>query len=133
MTQQNAAGNDVHLHITNYQKQYFGGAAMIRLYHFDLERNTIDVETFSPWMLEKEPARRTVLAARKPGSPTTPTTSPWRSTSSSASPASLRTPSPGPTGREIVDPGHAGVLAVRRGANGTVTGDRPTCRATATT
>ncbi|MFE7747445.1 LamG-like jellyroll fold domain-containing protein [Streptomyces sp. NPDC057428] len=47
----NAAGNDTHLHITNYQDRYYGGAAMIRLYRFDLARNTIDVETLSPWIL----------------------------------------------------------------------------------
>ncbi|MFF4247288.1 LamG-like jellyroll fold domain-containing protein [Streptomyces sp. NPDC001822] len=50
-TRANAAGNDTHLHITNYQDRYYGGAAMIRLYHFDLARNTIDVETLSPWIL----------------------------------------------------------------------------------
>ncbi|MGV4986350.1 LamG-like jellyroll fold domain-containing protein [Streptomyces sp. NRAIS4] len=47
----NAAGNAVHLHLTNYQNRYFGGAAMIRLYHFDLDRDVIDVETVSPWIL----------------------------------------------------------------------------------
>ncbi|MGW2423424.1 LamG-like jellyroll fold domain-containing protein [Streptomyces sp. NPDC001709] len=47
----NAAGNEVHLHLTNYQNRYFGGAAMIRLYHFDLDRDVIDVETVSPWIL----------------------------------------------------------------------------------
>ncbi|MGW2014891.1 LamG-like jellyroll fold domain-containing protein [Streptomyces sp. NPDC001927] len=50
----NAAGNDVHLHLTNYQDRYFGGSAMIRLYRFDLARNTVDVSTFSPWLLVKE-------------------------------------------------------------------------------
>ncbi|MER5216516.1 LamG-like jellyroll fold domain-containing protein [Streptomyces sp. NPDC002838] len=50
-TRRNAAGHDVHLHLTNYQNRYFGGAAMIRLYHFDLDRNVIDVETVSPWIL----------------------------------------------------------------------------------
>ncbi|MFE8946084.1 LamG-like jellyroll fold domain-containing protein [Streptomyces sp. NPDC007856] len=50
-TRKNAAGNEVHLHLTNYQNRYFGGAAMIRLYHFDLGRNVIDVETVSPWIL----------------------------------------------------------------------------------
>ncbi|NUS31227.1 MAG: Tat pathway signal sequence domain protein, partial [Streptomyces sp.] len=35
----------------NYQNRYFGGAAMIRLYRFDLDRNVIDVETVSPWIL----------------------------------------------------------------------------------
>ncbi|MFJ1805861.1 MULTISPECIES: LamG-like jellyroll fold domain-containing protein [unclassified Streptomyces] len=47
----NAAGHDVHLHLTNYQNRYFGGAAMIRLYRFDLDRKVIDVETVSPWIL----------------------------------------------------------------------------------
>ncbi|MEV5010823.1 LamG-like jellyroll fold domain-containing protein [Streptomyces sp. NPDC055692] len=50
-TRRNNAGNDVHLHITNYQNRYYGGAAMIRLYRFDLARNTIDVETISPWVM----------------------------------------------------------------------------------
>jgi hypothetical protein len=50
-TRVNAAGHDVHLHLTNYQNRYFGGAAMIRLYRFDLDRNVIDVETVSPWIL----------------------------------------------------------------------------------
>ena len=50
-TRRNAAGHDVHLHLTNYQNRYYGGAAMIRLYRFDLDRNTIDVETISPWIL----------------------------------------------------------------------------------
>ncbi len=49
----NDAGNDVHVHITNYQDRYYGGSAMIRLYHFDLARKTVDVRTFSPWLLAK--------------------------------------------------------------------------------
>ncbi|MGK5440371.1 LamG-like jellyroll fold domain-containing protein [Micromonospora sp. URMC 105] len=59
----NDAGNDVHVHIANYQDRYYGGAGMIRLYHFDLARNVIDVETFSPWFLARDPARRTPLEA----------------------------------------------------------------------
>lgn len=50
-TRKNAAGHEVHLHLTNYQNRYFGGAAMIRLYRFDLDRGVIDVETVSPWIL----------------------------------------------------------------------------------
>ncbi|MEV6521164.1 LamG-like jellyroll fold domain-containing protein [Longispora sp. NPDC051575] len=50
----NAAGHDVHVHVTNYQDRYYGGSAMIRLYHFDLARDTIDVETFSPWLREQK-------------------------------------------------------------------------------
>jgi concanavalin A-like lectin/glucanase superfamily protein len=59
----NTAGHDVHVHITNYQDRYYGGAAMIRLYHFDLARGRIDVETFSPWFLSRDPAKRTPLEA----------------------------------------------------------------------
>ncbi|WP_245966506.1 LamG-like jellyroll fold domain-containing protein [Sphaerisporangium album] len=59
----NDAGNDVHAHITNYQDRYYGGAGMIRLYHFDLVRDVIDVETFSPWFLARDPQRRTPLEA----------------------------------------------------------------------
>jgi 3',5'-cyclic AMP phosphodiesterase CpdA len=51
----NDAGHDVHVHIANYQDRYYGGAAMIRLYAFDLTRKVIDVETFSPWLLGKRP------------------------------------------------------------------------------
>lgn len=59
----NAAGHDVHVHIVNYQDRYYGGAGMIRLYHFDLVRNVIDVETFAPWFLTRDPAKRTPLQA----------------------------------------------------------------------
>ncbi|GIH16903.1 LamG-like jellyroll fold domain-containing protein [Rugosimonospora africana] len=65
MTKRNAAGNDVHLHITNYQNRYFGGAGMVRLYHFDLARNTVDVETIAPWILAQDPEKRNALAAQQ--------------------------------------------------------------------
>jgi len=65
LTRQNAAGNDVPVHITNYQNRYFGGGAMLRLYHFDLTRNTIDVETLSPWALSQPPEAHNVLAAQE--------------------------------------------------------------------
>ncbi|WP_405586527.1 LamG-like jellyroll fold domain-containing protein [Streptomyces sp. NBC_01092] len=59
----NDADNDVHVHITNYQDRYYGGAGMIRTYGFDLARGVIDVETFSPWFLARDPDRRTPLEA----------------------------------------------------------------------
>ncbi|WP_405060417.1 Tat pathway signal sequence domain protein [Kribbella sp. NBC_01505] len=62
LTRQNAAGHDVHLHLANYQDRYYGGSGMVRLYHFDLARNTIDVETIAPWILGQDPARRNELA-----------------------------------------------------------------------
>jgi hypothetical protein len=62
---QNSHGNDVHVHITNYQNRYYGGAAMLRLYHFDLARNAIDVETLAPWFLDQAPQQRNVLAAQE--------------------------------------------------------------------
>ena len=64
-TMKNAAGHDVYVHITNYQNRYFGGGGMIRLYHFDLSRNAIDVETISPWALAEKPEKRNVLAAQE--------------------------------------------------------------------
>ncbi|PSL06081.1 3',5'-cyclic AMP phosphodiesterase CpdA [Haloactinopolyspora alba] len=59
----NDAGNDVHVHITNYQDRYYGGAGMIRLYQFDLARGVIDVETFAPWFLTRDAAERPPLGA----------------------------------------------------------------------
>ncbi|WP_433215530.1 LamG-like jellyroll fold domain-containing protein [Dactylosporangium sp. CS-047395] len=59
----NDAGHDVHVHITNYQDRYYGGAGMIRLYRFDLARGVIDVETFSPWFLRRDPHERNPLEA----------------------------------------------------------------------
>jgi hypothetical protein len=53
-TMTNDDGNPVHLHITNYQDRYYGGAGMVRYYGFDLARGVIDVETFSPWLLAKD-------------------------------------------------------------------------------
>jgi hypothetical protein len=64
-TKQNAAGHDVHLHIANYQNRYFGGGGMLRLYHFDLARNTIDVETLAPWILAKPAEERNKLQAQE--------------------------------------------------------------------
>ncbi|WP_422769220.1 LamG-like jellyroll fold domain-containing protein [Plantactinospora sp. WMMC1484] len=61
----NDAGRDVHVHITNYQDRYYGGGAMLRLYHFDLARDTIDVETVSPWILGQAPERRNALERRE--------------------------------------------------------------------
>ncbi|GAB3952862.1 LamG domain-containing protein [Kribbella albertanoniae] len=62
LTRQNTAGHDVHMHLANYQDRYYGGSGMVRLYHFDLARNTIDVETIAPWILKQDPARRNELA-----------------------------------------------------------------------
>ncbi|MFG3658772.1 LamG-like jellyroll fold domain-containing protein [Streptomyces sp. NPDC047706] len=55
--------NDVHVHITNYQDRYYGGAGMIRTYGFDLARGVVDVETFSPWFLARDPQKRSPLEA----------------------------------------------------------------------
>ncbi|WP_327064039.1 Tat pathway signal sequence domain protein [Kitasatospora purpeofusca] len=61
----NKAGHDVHVHITNYQDRYYGGAAMIRAYRFDLDRNTVDVSTYSPWIQEIAAEERNTLAAQQ--------------------------------------------------------------------
>ncbi len=59
----NAAGHAVHAHITNYQERYYGGAGMIRLYHFDLARGVIDVSTSSPWFARRPAEDRNQLEA----------------------------------------------------------------------
>jgi hypothetical protein len=59
----NAAGHAVHVHVTNYQDRYYGGAGMIRLYRMDLTRDRIDVETYSPWLRSIAPALRAPLEA----------------------------------------------------------------------
>ncbi|WP_327678612.1 LamG-like jellyroll fold domain-containing protein [Streptomyces sp. NBC_00467] len=61
----NTAGHDVHLHITNYQNRYYGGSGMIRLYRFDLARNTVDVETLSPWILGRDTGELNELERRE--------------------------------------------------------------------
>lgn len=52
----NNFGNDVHQMVVDYQMDYQGGNAMMRLYEFDLVNNRIDVMSFSPWVLAKPKA-----------------------------------------------------------------------------
>ncbi|GAB3763822.1 LamG-like jellyroll fold domain-containing protein [Microlunatus parietis] len=68
VTMTNDHGNPVHLHITNYQDRYYGGAGMVRCYTFDLARDTIDVTTFSPWLMgRRTPAPLEVETAELTG------------------------------------------------------------------
>jgi Concanavalin A-like lectin/glucanases superfamily len=62
---QNAAGHDVHLHLADYQDRYYGGSGMIRLYQFDLARGTVEVSTFSPWVMAQPPERRDGVLRRE--------------------------------------------------------------------
>ena len=64
-TMTNKAGHDVHVHITNYQNRYYGGAAMIRTYRFDLDRGVIDVATFSPWIRQLSEKNVNTLASQE--------------------------------------------------------------------
>jgi hypothetical protein len=59
-TQKNDFGHDVSLNLADYQDMYYGGAGMIRTYAFDLDRNTIDVSTFSPWVMGQAEGDRNV-------------------------------------------------------------------------
>ena len=59
-TLKNDFGHDVSLNLADYQDMYYGGAGMIRTYAFDLDRDTIDVSTFSPWIEAKPEADRNV-------------------------------------------------------------------------
>jgi hypothetical protein len=49
----NKFGNEVHQMVVDYQMDYQGGNAMMRLYEFDLVGNKIDVMSFSPWVVGK--------------------------------------------------------------------------------
>jgi beta-galactosidase len=66
----NHSGHEVHVHVANYQDRYYGGAAMLRLYRFDLSQDTIEVETFAPYLLDPPAGlrnRMTRLEARRTG------------------------------------------------------------------
>lgn len=71
MSRPNAAGQPVELHLANYQQTYFGGAAAVRLYRFDLDRGVVDVSTEVPFaehgdlnQLEREELQVTGVADR---------------------------------------------------------------------
>lgn len=49
----NAFGNEVHQMVVDYQMDYQGGNAMMRLYELDFSNNKIDVMSFSPWVVSK--------------------------------------------------------------------------------
>lgn len=49
----NDFGNEVHQMAVDYQMDYQGGNAMMRLYEVDFSNNKIDVMSFSPWVVQK--------------------------------------------------------------------------------
>ena len=49
----NNFGNEVHQMVVDYQMDYQGGNAMMRLYEVDFSNNKIDVMSFSPWVVKK--------------------------------------------------------------------------------
>lgn len=49
----NNFGNPVHQMVVDYQMDYQGGNAMMRLYEVDFTNNKIDVMSFSPWVVQK--------------------------------------------------------------------------------
>ena len=59
------ADREVYMHITNYQDRFFGGSAMMRLYEFDLDAGTIEVQTFSPYWLSIAPGARSQLGSEE--------------------------------------------------------------------
>jgi Concanavalin A-like lectin/glucanases superfamily/Calcineurin-like phosphoesterase len=52
----NDFGNEVHQMVVDYQMDYQGGNAMMRLYEVDFTNNKIDVMSFSPWVVQKPKA-----------------------------------------------------------------------------
>ena len=96
---------------------------MIRLYTFDLDRDMIDVETFSPWFLARDPAARTPLEAE-----TIELTGPvdrfsmaidFDARFAGFDPPALPAPRPATRGDR---PGHGRLLAVRHPGPGSVDG-----------
>ncbi len=53
LTKINDFGNPVEEMVVDYQMAYQGGNGQMRLYEFDLTHNTIDVLSFSPWVVQK--------------------------------------------------------------------------------
>ncbi|RZJ61677.1 MAG: modulator protein [Acidovorax sp.] len=53
LTKTNDFGNVVEEMVVDYQMAYQGGNGQMRLYEFDLTHNTIDVLSFSPWVVQK--------------------------------------------------------------------------------
>lgn len=49
----NAAGNDVHIMVVDYQMDYMGGNGLMRMYEFDLSNSKVVASSFSPWVIEK--------------------------------------------------------------------------------
>lgn len=49
----NAAGNDVHIMVVDYQMDYMGGNGLMRMYEFDLSNSQVIASSFSPWVIEK--------------------------------------------------------------------------------
>ena len=56
LTKINDFGNPVEEMVVDYQMDYQGGNALMRLYEFDLSANRIDVMSFSPWVVQKPKA-----------------------------------------------------------------------------
>lgn len=56
LTKTNNFGNAVEEMVVDYQMDYQGGNALMRLYEFDLTNNLIKVLSFSPWVPEKPSA-----------------------------------------------------------------------------
>lgn len=53
LTKTNDFGNPVEEMVVDYQMAYQGGNGQMRLYEFDLTHNTIQVFSFSPWVVQK--------------------------------------------------------------------------------
>ncbi len=56
LSKTNDFGNVVEEMVVDYQMAYQGGNGLMRLYEFDFGANTIDVMSFSPWVVQKPKA-----------------------------------------------------------------------------
>ncbi len=56
LSKTNEFGNQVEEMVVDYQMDYQGGNALMRLYEIDFSANRIDVMSFSPWVVQKPKA-----------------------------------------------------------------------------
>lgn len=58
LVMQNDAGHDVHMILTNYQAEFYGGNGLLRLLTFNIPGGTIENTTLSPWVMAKPVGQR---------------------------------------------------------------------------
>ncbi|UNK18902.1 metallophosphoesterase [Paenibacillus sp. N3/727] len=61
----NEKGNDVVMMVVDYQSAFHGGNGLMRTLEFDMAKNRIHVESFSPWVMKMPESQRTIFDEEK--------------------------------------------------------------------